>query len=151
MSTDSTRQRPILVRFKRLREDAIIPTKTEEDAAFDLYSVIDYALRPGEYCVVPTGIVLEIPPGYEGQIRPRSGFAAKNGVTVLNSPGTIDSGYRGEVMAVMINHGKEVFQISKGMRICQLAIREVTDVHLVESDVLSESKRGTGGFGSTGV
>ncbi len=152
VNRESVHNGPVIVKFKRLRADALMPTKArEDDAAFDLHSIIDYDLRPGEYCVVPTGIVLEIPQGYEGQVRPRSGFAAKNGVTVLNTPGTIDSGYRGEVMVIMVNHGREVFHISKGMRICQLAIRPVPKVQLVECEVLSESDRGTGGFGSTGI
>ena len=141
----------VKVRVKRLSPDAKIPKAAMAgDVAFDLYSTIDYELRPGERFAVPTGIAVEIPSGYEGQVRPRSGLALKEGVTVLNTPGTIDSGYRGEVNIIMVNHNSESFKITKGMRICQLAIRPVTDVEFVEVDELSDTERGEGGFGSTG-
>jgi len=120
------------------------------DVAFDLYSNVDYELRSGERFAIPTGIALEIPPGYEGQVRPRSGLALKEGITVLNTPGTIDSGYRGEVKTIMINHNGEAFKITKGMRISQLAIRPVPEVEFIEVDELSDTERGEGGFGSTG-
>ncbi len=141
----------VKVRVKRLSPDAKIPTAAKVgDVAFDLYSMIDYELRPGERFAVPTGIAVEIPPGYEGQVRPRSGLALKEGVTVLNTPGTIDSGYRGEVKTIMMNHNGEPFKITKGMRISQLAIRPVPDVEFIEVDELSDTERGVGGFGSTG-
>ncbi|MFW9770523.1 MAG: dUTP diphosphatase [Candidatus Thorarchaeota archaeon] len=141
----------VKVRVKRLSPDAQIPKAAKEgDVAFDLCSVIDYELRPGERFAVPTGIAVEIPPGYEGQVRPRSGLALKEGITVLNTPGTIDSGYRGEVKTIMINHNDEVFKITKGMRISQLAIRPVPDVEFVEVEDLSDTERGEEGFGSTG-
>jgi dUTP pyrophosphatase len=141
----------VKVRVKRLSPDAQIPKAARRgDVAFDLYSVIDYELRPGERFAVPTGIAVEIPPGYEGQVRPRSGLALKEGITVLNTPGTIDSGYRGEVKNIMINHNNESFKITKGMRISQLAIRRVPDVEFVEVEELSDTERGEGGFGSTG-
>ena len=141
----------VKVRVKRLSPDAKIPkAATAGDVAFDLFSMIDYELRPGERFAVPTGIAIEIPPGYEGQVRPRSGLALKEGVTVLNTPGTIDSGYRGEVKTIMMNHNREPFKITKGMRICQLAIRPVPEVEFVEVDELSDTERGEGGFGSTG-
>ncbi|MFW9835841.1 MAG: dUTP diphosphatase [Candidatus Thorarchaeota archaeon] len=141
----------VKVRVKRLSPDAKIPTAARiGDVAFDLYSMIDYELRPRERFAVPTGIAVEIPQGYEGQVRPRSGLALKEGVTVLNTPGTIDSGYRGEVKTIMINHNDESFKISKGMRISQLAIRPVPNVEFVEVDELSDTERGEGGFGSTG-
>jgi dUTP pyrophosphatase len=141
----------ITVRVKRLSPDAKIPTAAKVgDVAFDLYSMIDYELRPGARFAVPTGIAVEIPPGYEGQVRPRSGLALKEGVTVLNTPGTIDSGYRGEVKTIMMNHNGEPFKITRGMRISQLAIRPVPDVEFIEVDELSETERGRGGFGSTG-
>ena len=146
-----TKNTPI-VRVKRLTPDSKIPkTSRKGDAAFDLCSIIDYQLEPSTGFAIPTGIALEIPNGYEGQVRPRSGLALHNGVTVLNTPGTIDSGYRGEIKVIMINHGKEAFTIGKGMRIAQLAIRTVPDVKLEEADVLEESERGAGGFGSTGI
>jgi len=139
------------VRVKRLSPEARVPKAARKgDVAFDLYSTIDYELRPGERYAVPTGIALEIPPGYEGQVRPRSGLALKEGITVLNTPGTIDSGYRGEVKTIMINHNKESFRIKKGMRISQLAIRPVPDVEFMEVEELSDTERGEGGFGSTG-
>ena len=116
----------VKVRVKRLSPNAMVPkTAKKGDVAFDLYSVIDYELRPGEWFAVPTGIAVEIPPGYEGQVRPRSGLALKEGITVLNTPGTIDSGYRGEVKTIMINYSGDPFKITKGMRISQLAIRPV--------------------------
>jgi dUTP pyrophosphatase len=141
----------VKVRVKRISPDAKIPKAARKgDVAFDLYSVIDYELRPGERFAVPTGIAVEIPPGYEGQVRPRSGLALKEGVTVLNTPGTVDSGYRGEVKTIMVNHNDESFKITKGMRISQLAIRPVPDVEFIEVDELSDTERGEGGFGSTG-
>ena len=140
------------IRVKRLHPDAKIPKAAKVgDVAFDLYSVIDYELKSGERYAVPTGIAIEIPVGYEGQVRPRSGLALKDGITVLNTPGTIDSGYRGEVKTIMINHGDISFKINKGMRISQLAIRPVPKVEFIEVDELSDTDRGEGGFGSTGV
>ncbi len=142
----------VQVRVKRLTPDAKIPKAAKVgDVAFDLYSVIDHKIEPGERYAVPTGIAVEIPPGYEGQVRPRSGLALKEGITVLNTPGTIDSGYRGEVKTIMINHSDVSFQITKGMRISQLAIRPVPEVSFIEVDELSDTDRGEGGFGSTGV
>ena len=143
---------PVTVRVKKLSPDAKIPQAAREgDAAYDLYSAVDYELRPGERYAVPTGIAIEVPDGYEGQVRPRSGLAAKEGVTVLNTPGTIDSGYRGEVKTIMINLGDRPFKITKGMRISQLAIRPVPEVEFIEVDKLSDTERGEGGFGSTGA
>ncbi len=142
----------VQVRVKRLTPDAKIPKAAKAgDVAFDLYSVIDHEIKQGERYAVPTGIAVEIPPGYEGQVRPRSGLALKEGITVLNTPGTIDSGYRGEVKTIMINHSDVSFQITKGMRISQLAIRPVPEVTFIEVDELSDTDRGDGGFGSTGI
>ena len=141
----------VKVRVKRLSPEAKMPKAAKRgDVAFDLFSMIDYDLRPGERFAVPTGIALEIPSGYEGEVRPRSGLALREGVTVLNTPGTIDSGYRGEVKTIMINHNDESFKITKGMRISQLAIRPVPEVEFIEVDELSGTERGEGGFGSTG-
>ena len=140
------------IRVKRLNPEARIPKAAKKgDVAFDLYSVIDYEIKSGERYAVPTGIAVEIPVGYEGQVRPRSGLAMKEGLSVLNSPGTIDSGYRGEVKTIIINQGDTSFQITKGMRISQLAIRPVPEVTFIEVDELSDTDRGEGGFGSTGV
>jgi dUTP pyrophosphatase len=142
----------ITVKIKKLHPDAKLPEAARDgDVAFDLCSVVDYDLETGSRYAVPTGIAMEIPRGYEGQIRPRSGLSLRQGITTLNTPGTIDSGYRGEVKVILINHGNDTFQIEKGMRIAQLAIRPVPDVKFVEVDDLEESQRGTGGFGSTGI
>jgi dUTP pyrophosphatase len=109
------------------------------------------ALQPGQRLLVPTGLVFEIPDGYEAQIRPRSGLALKHGITCLNTPGTIDSDYRGEVMVLLVNLGTEKFVVERGMRIAQMVFAPVTRAELAEASLANESKRGTGGFGSTGV
>lgn len=108
-------------------------------------------LTPGERSLVPTGLILELPEGYEGQIRPRSGLALKHGITCLNTPGTIDSDYRGEVMVLLINLGEENFFVERGMRIAQLVIAPVTQMRVELRELGSRTKRGSGGFGSTGV
>ncbi|MGV2432026.1 MAG UNVERIFIED_CONTAM: dUTP diphosphatase [Rickettsiaceae bacterium] len=131
-----------------------IPTyATEQSAGVDLSAAIenDFIINPGEIKLVPTGIAIALPQGLEAQIRPRSGLAAKHGITVLNTPGTIDSDYRGEIKVILINHGKESFTISNGMRIAQmvLAKHEVAEFELSEN--LDDTVRGAGGFGSTGV
>jgi dUTP pyrophosphatase len=141
----------VTVKVKKLSPDAQLPkTANPGDVAFDLYSIIDQNLDPGGRYAIPTGIALEIPTGYEGQVRPRSGLGLKYGLTVINAPGTIDSGYRGEVRVTLLNLGKEPFQVKKGMRIAQLAIRPVPIVRFIEVDELSDTERGEGGFGSTG-
>ncbi|MBB4953003.1 dUTP pyrophosphatase [Agrobacterium vitis] len=108
-------------------------------------------LSPGKRALVPTGLIMEIPHGFEAQIRPRSGLAFKNGITCLNTPGTIDSDYRGEVKVLLINLGDEDFTITRGMRIAQMVIAPVTQMPLIEVTETSDTLRGTGGFGSTGV
>jgi len=108
-------------------------------------------LEPGKRALVPTGFVFEIPHGYEGQIRPRSGLAFKHGITCLNTPGTVDSDYRGEVKVLLVNLGEEAFVIERGMRIAQMVIAPVTQVAVREATEASETTRGAGGFGSTGV
>lgn len=107
-------------------------------------------IAPGDYAKVPTGMAIALPEGFEGQVRPRSGLAAKHGVTVLNSPGTVDADYRGEVMVLLINHGKEVFSLRRGERIAQMVVAPVSAVMLVEVESLDETERGSGGHGSTG-
>lgn len=140
------------VRVLRLDKDATIPCYAHEgDAGMDLCSSRDMAIPPGEARMVPTGLAIELPSGTEAQVRPRSGLAAKNCVTVLNSPGTVDEGYRGEVNVILINHGKSEFRIEKGMRIAQMVIKPVLRATIVEADSLSETRRGAGGFGSTGL
>ncbi len=108
-------------------------------------------IASGARAIVPTGLILQIPPGFEGQIRPRSGLAAKFGVTVLNAPGTIDADYRGEVGVLLVNLGSEPFPVTRGMRIAQLVIAPVSRIEPVAVEILSETERGSGGFGSTGT
>lgn len=122
-------------------------------AGIDLMACLEdkVELAPGEYRMIPTGLKMAIPEGYEGQVRPRSGLAAKFGITVLNSPGTIDADYRGEIGVILINHGFEPYTIANGDRIAQLVIAPVVKVELLETAELDETERGEGGFGSTGV
>lgn len=121
-------------------------------AGLDLIAAIATSeeIPPGEWRLIPSGLALALPPGYEAQIRPRSGLALKCGVTVLNSPGTIDSDYRGEIGVVMINHGRQPFEVRRGARIAQLVVAPVAAAALVEVDELAPSARAEGGFGSTG-
>ncbi len=128
--------------------------ETDGSAGMDVRAAVaerePVALAPGAWAMIPTGLTFAIPPGYEVQVRPRSGLAAKHAVTCLNTPGTIDSDYRGEVKVILINHGNETFVIERGMRIAQLVLAEVTRASIVVSQKLSDTVRGTGGFGSTG-
>ncbi len=140
------------IRFIKLREGAHIPLKAhEDDAGFDLYASEDFLLKAHGFGCVPTAIAIELPAGTEAQVRPRSGLAAKFGVTVLNAPGTIDAGYRGEVKVILINHGDKDFAISAGMRIAQLVISPVLPAAFIEVEALEDSVRGEGGFGSSGT
>jgi len=136
-------------------EDALdlpLPTRgTPLSAGLDLHAKINITIKKGERALVPTGIRVALPFGYEAQVRPRSGLALKHGVTVLNSPGTIDADYRGEVAALLINHGEKDFDIARGDRIAQMVIAKVEMVEFDEVDELPESVRGDGGWGSTGV
>jgi len=135
--------------------DLPLPTYASEDAAgMDLYAAIEenIIIRPGERKIVPSGISISLPKNFEAQIRPRSGLAAKNGITVLNTPGTIDADYRGEIKIILINLGQEDFTIERGMRIAQMIIAPYVKVNLNEVANLNiESARGTGGLGSTGT
>ncbi|MEQ8667158.1 MAG: dUTP diphosphatase [Rhodospirillales bacterium] len=126
---------------------------TSGSAGCDLLAAVGEPLtiEPGARATVPTGLALALPEGFEAQVRPRSGLAIKHGVTVLNSPGTIDADYRGEVAVILINHGEASFVVERGMRIAQLVVQPVTQVRWVETDALSETGRGAGGFGSTGT
>jgi len=108
-------------------------------------------IEAGEHDIVPTGFALGLPQGYEAQVRPRSGLAAKHAITTLNAPGTVDSDYRGEVHVILINHGKQPFTINRGDRIAQMVIAPVPQVAMIETDSLDKTERGAGGFGSTGV
>jgi dUTP pyrophosphatase len=129
--------------------------QSEQAAGLDLMAAIPedapVTILPGATAMIPTGLALALPPGFEGQVRPRSGLAAKHAVTVLNSPGTIDADYRGEVAVLLINHGRESFLIARGMRIAQLVIAAVTQANLIHIKNLPETTRGSGGFGSTGT
>lgn len=126
---------------------------TEHSAGLDLCAALvdDIMLEPGQRVLVPTGLAMALPDGFEAQVRPRSGLALKNGVTVLNSPGTIDADYRGEVQVILANLGTETFRISRGMRIAQMVVARYNRVEWQETDQLSSTGRGTGGFGSTGT
>ena len=126
--------------------------ETEQSAGVDLRANIDeeVILYPMERKLIPTGIFIELPKGYEAQIRPRSGLAAKHGITVLNSPGTIDADYRGEIMVILINLSNEYFSIKPGMRIAQMIIARHEQANFLDFDVLSETERGDGGFGHSG-
>lgn len=142
----------MILRIKRLSKEASIPSYSHRgDAGLDLVAAERVSIASGEVKLVKTGIAIELPEGTEAQIRPRSGLALKHGITVLNSPGTIDEGYRGEIGVILINHGKSPFQIEFGSRIAQLVVKPVLSVEVVEVDELSETTRGSGGFGSTGI
>jgi len=126
---------------------------TPHSAGMDLLAAIDdpQSLAPGGRCIIPTGIAIALPNGYEAQIRPRSGLAIKNGITLLNSPGTIDADYRGEIGVILINHGREAFMVERGMRIAQMIITTHNVAVWQPVDRLDDTQRGTGGFGSTGT
>ena len=134
-------------------EDVPLPRYMSEGASgMDLHSANErtITLRPGDVALVPAGIRIELPAGYEAQIRPRSGLAAKHGITVVNAPGTIDSDYRGEVKVILGNIGREPFEIVRGTRIAQMVVQEVLRAEIIECDELNETARGAGGFGHTG-
>ena len=144
----------IEIKFTRLPHGqglALPHYATEAAAGLDITSAEDLVLAPGERHAVATGFAIEIPHGYEVQVRPRSGLAVKHGITCLNTPGTIDSDYRGEVKVILINLGSEPFPVRRGDRIAQLVPAAVLRAHFTEVLVLEESARGTGGFGSTGL
>ena len=143
---------PVTVKFKMLPECRdLAPRKAHaDDAAYDLRSRQELVISPKTTVLVPTGLFLEIPPGYEAQIRSRSGLALKNALSLPNAPGTIDAGYRGEVGVIMYNRGEVPFQVRRGDRIAQMVISKLPEVELVEVEALDESSRGAGGFGSTG-
>jgi dUTP pyrophosphatase len=139
------------IAIKKLHNDAVIPAyQSHEAAGFDLHAVEDHEISPGQRALIKTGLSMALEPGYELQIRPRSGLAFKHGITVLNTPGTVDSDYRGEVMVLLINHGEEGFMIKKGERIAQGVVQAVIQASFREVDDLNETARGAGGFGSTG-
>ncbi len=146
----------VAVELRRLEHASDLPVpayETAHAAGMDLMACIpaDMELAPGKRAVIPSGFAVALPEGFEAQVRPRSGLAAKHGVTVLNAPGTIDADYRGEIGVILINHGETSFAISRGMRIAQLVVALVARVAWRETDVLTETDRGAGGFGSTGT
>ncbi len=148
---------PIVVDVRQLPhgEGLPLPAYQSSDAAgLDLLAAVPedkpVALAPGAYAMIPTGLVIALPSGFEAQVRPRSGLAAKHGVTVLNSPGTVDADYRGEICVLLINHGKEPFTIRRGERIAQMVIATVVQAQLAVAASLTSTARGSGGFGSTG-
>ena len=150
------------LKIKKLNEDAVIPKYAHEgDAGFDLSAIVlerdcmgkmtdTVNIAPGEKYIAKTGLAFAVPNGYELQVRPRSGLAYKHGITVINSPGTVDSGYRGEVMVILLNTGKNSFEIKSGDRIAQAVINKLPTVSIREVEDLDETERGEGGFGSTG-
>ena len=140
-----------LLKVKRLTEDAILPRYAHAgDAGLDLFASQSLEIPAGQARMVPTGVSVELPENTEAQVRPRSGLAFRRQVTVLNSPGTIDAGYRGEVGVILINHGVESFTVNKGMKIAQMVVSPVISVAVEQVESLSDTERGRGGFGSTG-
>jgi dUTP pyrophosphatase len=141
----------VQVGVQRLDPDLPLPSYAHPgDAGADLHSAQDVLLAPASRVTVPTGIAIELPMGFVGLVHPRSGLAAKQGVTVLNAPGTVDAGYRGEVMVILVNHGTAEVKISRGDRIAQLVVQRVERAHFHAVEKLPDSVRGTGGHGSTG-
>src|SRR6266496_2984007 len=139
------------LKVKKLNSSAILPSYAREgDAGLDLFSATRVVIEPGKSALVPTGIAIELPTGTEAQVRPRSGLALKHGLSVLNTPGTVDEGYRGEVGVILINHGAAAFTVEPGMKIAQMVVSPRIQVSVVEVPELSDTARGAGGFGSTG-
>lgn len=140
------------IQVNLLHPDAILPQYAhgpEEDAGMDLHAVEDVLLEPGVPALVPTGLAIELPPGFEAQIRPRSGLALRHAITLPNAPATIDPGYRGEIRVILLNLGREPYRVHKGDRIAQMVIARYEAIEWVEAE-LSETRRGAGGFGSSG-
>ena len=142
----------IKILVKRLSKEVSLPKyETSGSSGMDLGSNIDANISPGKIAIIPTGLALSIPKGFEAQIRPRSGLAAKKKISVLNTPGTIDSDYRGEIKVILINLGEEIFKVEKGLRIAQMVFCPIVQAQFREVDDLNETERGKGGFGSTGT
>lgn len=140
------------IKILRLVESAKLPKyEHDDDSGLDLFSIEERDILPGETVLIKTGISIELPQGTEAQIRPRSGLALKHSITVLNTPGTIDAGYRGEIGIILINHGRQAFQVFKGMKVAQMVIAPVIRAEIEEVNSLSGTRRGEGGFGSTGI
>jgi len=142
----------IQLKVKKIKDNAILPKYTHNgDAGMDLFSTEHYLIKSGERCLVSTGIKMEIPEGHELQIRPRSGLALNKGISLVNTPATIDSGYRGEIGIILINHGKEDFEINPRDKIAQAVLNKFEKAEIQEVDELSESERGENNFGSSGM
>ena len=140
------------VKFRKINPEASLPSYAHPgDAGMDVRSVEETVIQPGERRLIHTGLVMMLPPGYEAQVRPRSGLALKNGITVLNTPGTIDEGYRGEVGVILVNFGDAPFKVEKGAKIAQMVIAPCAQAEIVETSEVDGTVRGEGGFGSTGV
>lgn len=148
---DNIPKTKVRLKVKKLHPDAIIPCYAKhDDSGLDIYSIEDIIIQPGDRALIKTGIALQLPANVEAQIRPRSGLALNNGITVLNTPGTIDNGYRNEIGVIIINHGNEVFNITKGFKIAQMVLAPVINVETQVVIELSDTERGMGGFGHTG-
>lgn len=140
------------VKFKKLVPEAQLPSYAHlGDSGMDLCAIGEHVLKPREWKLIPTGLAIILPEGHEGQIRPRSGLAAKNGITVLNTPGTIDSGFRNEIKVILTNHNKKAYTVKDGDRIAQMVIMRVKQFEIIEVEELDETERNMDGFGSTGV
>ena len=144
------------IKIRRLKNGADLPLpkyETPGSSGMDLFAALnsEILIKKGKYKLIPTGLQIALPRSFEAQIRPRSGLALKNGITILNTPGTIDSDYRGEIGVILINHGKKDFLVKRGMRIAQMVIMKSLHVTIKEEKVLSKTSRGSKGFGSTGV
>jgi dUTP pyrophosphatase len=140
------------LKIKKLAESAIVPSYAHtNDSGLDLFSIEEVEISSGESRLIHTGISIELPDGTEAQVRPRSGLALQHQITVLNTPGTVDAGYRGEIGVILINHGQHSFNVTKGMKIAQMVIAPVIYVEVEEVHSLTHTSRGTGGFGSTGM
>lgn len=151
-------QEPVSIIFRRLphNPDLPLPSYESDDAAgMDLHAAVyrdrPMTIPPGARALIPTGLAMALPTGYEAQVRPRSGLALRHGITVLNSPGTIDADYRGELGVILFNTGDTSFEVQRGDRIAQLVVAPVATVHVVEAETLPDSRRGVAGFGSTGI
>ena len=143
---------PPVLRVKRVRPDAVLPRFAHpDDSGMDVCACENLVLAPGARAKIPLGIAFAPPPGTEIQLRPRSGLAIRDGISMVNTPATIDEGYRGEVCAILINHGSEPFHVEKGMRVAQAVLCPILRPRVVEADELPETARGAGGFGSTGT
>jgi len=142
----------VQIRIQRVHPSAVLPAYahgSHEDAGMDLRAVEDVTLEPGAARLVPTGLTIELPPGYEAQVRPRSGLALKHAITMPNAPGTIDPGYRGEIRVILLNLGREPYTVHAGDRIAQMIVARYEPVEWLEGE-LADSRRGAGGFGSSG-